>query len=125
MFGDAFTRHISHDHIVPLWPQRDYADVGGVALVTRPGVRDVNKLHSHSTTSTDVATTDLSINAGQYATISSTFGRPPGLADTPFGNGRPRVMLIFAVLSGNLLAAQDYLAPVDDSSVLTLRRPFA
>src|SRR5262249_11684600 len=55
----------------------DEADVGGITLVAGASVRDVDEADFHHCTSTFVVTTDLSTSAGQYATISSTFGRPP------------------------------------------------
>src|SRR6185437_15892969 len=64
-------------HVVPLRPERDQPNVGRIALVARACVRDVEEANLRHRTSTFVRTTDLSTSAGQYATISSTFGRPP------------------------------------------------
>src|SRR3954447_3525428 len=77
MLLDTIAREKPLDDLVPSGLECDHAHVSGVALVARSRVRDVHQAHFHESTSTCVWTTDLSTNAGQYATISSTFGRPP------------------------------------------------
>src|SRR5262249_14212509 len=77
MLGYTPLGQLAHEKWVPFPFERNYADVGGVALVARPGVRDVHEADLHEITSTAVCTSVLSMRAGQYATISSTLGRPP------------------------------------------------
>src|SRR4051812_29662435 len=77
MVGDPLVGDELHQDIIPAGLERDDADIRGVTLVARSRVRDVDQTNFHCTISTLVLTTVLSINAGQYATISSTFGRPP------------------------------------------------
>src|SRR5690242_18052043 len=90
----AGRRHLLHEDGVVLWLQRDQPHVRRVTLVTGSGVREVEEADdapfpfpsfrlsilpsSHtSTISTHGSTIRLSRRAGQYATISSGFGRPP------------------------------------------------
>src|SRR5438105_6268206 len=73
----ALARDVFLQEWIPLRLQGDQSDIGGVTLVTRPCMSDGDELDAHQATSTLVCTTLLSISAGQYATISSTFGRPP------------------------------------------------
>src|SRR5689334_10242068 len=75
--GHSPLRDLAHEQRIPLTLERDHADVGRVTLVTGSRVRDVDESHLHPITSTAVCTSVLSISAGQYAAISSTFGRPP------------------------------------------------
>src|SRR5687767_14832983 len=77
MSGDGFPRDELLENRVPSRLERNDTDIGGVSLVTRARVRDIDETHLHVTISTFVRTTVLSTSAGQYATISSTFGRPP------------------------------------------------
>ena len=66
VLGYALARHVPLQQLVPLGPERDHAHVGGVALVARAGVCNVEQANSHaSTSSTLVDTTLLSIRAGQ------------------------------------------------------------
>src|SRR5688572_1455048 len=77
MASDGVACDMFLDQRIPLRAKRDQSDVGSITLVTRSRVRDTTKLNVHQTISTCVETTLLSISAGQYATMSSTFGRPP------------------------------------------------
>src|SRR5215475_10520521 len=77
MLAHGVKREILLEDRIPLRFQRDDTDVRRIALVARARVRDVQQLDVHVSTSTVVSTTDLSTSAGQYATISSTLGRPP------------------------------------------------
>src|SRR5256884_3757958 len=78
-------RHLFRQDRVELRFTRDEADICRIALVARSRVGDVQQAHGSrprsllhaSRISTDGSTICLSINAGQYATISSGFGRPP------------------------------------------------
>ena len=54
MRGDALERELSREQRIPLRTQRDHADVGGVALVARARVRDVDEADLHATISTAV-----------------------------------------------------------------------
>src|SRR5262249_13554776 len=74
---DSLAREVLLQHRVPPRLERDDADIGGVTLVAGSRVRHVEQTHFHESTSTFVRTTCLSPSAGQYATISSTLGRPP------------------------------------------------
>ena len=65
MLRDALASKVSLEDRVPARLERDDAHVGGVALVARPGVRDVEEPHFHESTSTFVRTTCLSMSAGQ------------------------------------------------------------
>src|SRR5207237_1407791 len=65
MLAHTIERDVAIEDGVPLGAERDETDVCDV---------DQRDIHA---TSTDVSTTRLSISAGQYATISSTLGRPP------------------------------------------------
>src|SRR5687768_1576151 len=78
MRGDTLRRQLARDERIPYAPHRDDADVGGVAFVARAGVRDVDQPHPHGENiATLVVISRLSTRAGQYATTSSIFGRPP------------------------------------------------
>src|SRR5207253_9485239 len=77
VLADTVERHIFLKDRIPIRPQGDHADVRRVAFVAGASVRDVEQADFHVRTSTLVCTTVLSISAGQYATISSTLGRPP------------------------------------------------
>src|SRR5258707_5948624 len=77
VFCNPVARHELLQYLVPSRLQRDHTDVGGVTFVARACVRNVDEAHFHWMRSTLVFTTDLSTSAGQYATISSTLGRPP------------------------------------------------
>src|SRR5437870_545353 len=77
MFADPIARQFSCQEWIPFGLQGDDADVRRIALVARARVRDVHKTQAHQTISTFGWMTRLSMSAGQYATISSTFGLPP------------------------------------------------
>src|SRR4051812_35922851 len=76
MRGDRIAGDVLHENRIPARVERNQSDVGSVALVSRACVCDVDEPDLHRT-STSVFTTRLSTSAGQYATISSTLGRPP------------------------------------------------
>src|SRR3954466_11044288 len=76
MRRDRLLRHELLEDGVPPCVEGDDADVRGVTLVARASMRDVHEPDFHRP-SPCVFTTRLSTSAGQYATISSTFGRPP------------------------------------------------
>jgi hypothetical protein len=64
MRGDGLLRHELLENGIPARLQRDDPDIGGVALVSRSGVRDVDKADLHRI-ATSVFTTRLSTSAGQ------------------------------------------------------------
>src|SRR5579872_1094181 len=75
MFLHALRRNVFHQDRIILRLARDDADVRRIALVSRARVRQLDQFSfRHSVTSG--ATSVLGISAGQYATISSTLGRP-------------------------------------------------
>ena len=65
MLGYALARHVPGEQLVPLRPQCDQTDVRRVTLVAGPRVGNIDEPYLHWTISTEVFTTDLSINAGQ------------------------------------------------------------
>src|SRR5438552_4158049 len=75
--GYSLTGQEFIERSIPARFNRDHTDDRRVAFVAGASVRDIDETHFHWIRSTLVFTTDLSISAGQYATISSTFGRPP------------------------------------------------
>src|SRR2546425_8073340 len=77
MFFHAFARNFALEERKPFGLESDQSDVRCISLVARARVSNVEKADSHQTISTFVVTTFLSTSAGQYATISSTFGLPP------------------------------------------------
>src|SRR5687768_16113141 len=90
MIGDTLDCELALQQRKPFRLQRDYADIGRVTLVTRASMRDVEQSNLHQTIATLVVTVFLSTSAGQYATISSTFGRPPANPVTLGGPFRTR-----------------------------------
>src|SRR5262249_13898081 len=81
MLLHAFGGHLSRKMSVVLRLVGDDPHVCGVALVTGPGVCEMNQFdlcHLCYASTTDIrgCTSSFGINAGQYATISSAFGRP-------------------------------------------------
>src|ERR1051326_2159286 len=75
---DPRRRHLLHEQRIVLGLIGDQSDVGGVALVPGARMREIDEPLFHtSSTSTAGRTMALSSSAGQYATISSGFGRPP------------------------------------------------
>src|SRR5438874_12977612 len=78
MSRDACRRDLLHEERIVLRRERNQADIGGVAFVARPRMRQIQQTFFHaSISSTAACTIRLSINAGQYATICSGLGRPP------------------------------------------------
>jgi hypothetical protein len=63
--GDAIEGERFRDERIPLRTKRDDADVGGIALVSRSRMRDVDEADLHARISTLVRTTLLSTSAGQ------------------------------------------------------------
>ncbi len=75
MFLDALGRHFPHQDRIIFGLARDDADVGRIAFVAGAGVRQFDQF-SFGHTVTSGVTSLFGISAGQYATISSTCGRP-------------------------------------------------
>ena len=65
LLGNAALGQLSREDRIPIALERDHADVGGVALVAGPCMRDVNEADLHAITSTAVCTSVLSMSAGQ------------------------------------------------------------
>src|SRR5690349_10414744 len=80
-----FHRDLASQNRVILDLPRDHPDVRHVALIPRPGVRDLRKWNFHSITSTRGCISCCGTNAPQYATTSRTFGRPSPYPVPPGG----------------------------------------
>src|SRR6185295_4904633 len=75
MFFDAFRCDVLDQQRIELGVARDDADVGRIALIARARVREFDQFSLGHTVTSGV-TSVLGSSAGQYATISSTYGRP-------------------------------------------------
>src|SRR5579863_9633282 len=85
MFFHPGRRDLADENRIILRFSRDDADVRGVAFIAGARVGDLDQLSfGHMVTSG--VTSRLGISAGQYATISSTRGRPP---PSPVTTGGP------------------------------------
>src|SRR5579863_4978109 len=85
MFFHPGRRDLADENRIILRFSRDDADVRGVAFIAGARVGDLDQL-SFGHTVTSGVTSRLGISAGQYATISSTLGRPP---PSPVTTGGP------------------------------------
>src|SRR5688572_33099432 len=78
--------NLAHEDRISLVTQRNQPDIRSITLVARTRMRQFRQLYFHAlSTSTEGVISLFGISAGQYATISSTFGRPPAKPVTAGG----------------------------------------